>query len=69
MKQVVYLIGALIGIGACCYVWFGEGEFFHSYGVYVVASLYGKREDFSESIIYHPHSATPTIPYFCCMTI
>jgi hypothetical protein len=42
----VYLIGALIGIGACTYVWFGEGEFFHSYGVYVVASLYGKRRPF-----------------------
>lgn len=42
LPQVVYLIGALIGIGACAYVWFGQGEFFHSYGVYIVASLFGK---------------------------
>jgi len=40
--QVVYLIGALIGMGACVYVWLGQGDFFHSYGVYGVASLYGK---------------------------
>ena len=42
---MVYLIGALIGMGACCYVWFGHGEFFQSYGIYGVAALYGKREE------------------------
>ena len=41
--QVVYLIGALIGMGACAYVWFGQGDFFQAYGVYGVAALYGKR--------------------------
>ncbi|XP_046447558.1 major facilitator superfamily domain-containing protein 12-like [Daphnia pulex] len=40
-RKVVYLIGALIGMGACLYVWFGHGEFFQSYGIYGVAALYG----------------------------
>lgn len=37
-------MGALIGMGACVYVWFGNGEFFQTYGVYGVAALYGKNE-------------------------
>ncbi|XP_032779582.2 major facilitator superfamily domain-containing protein 12 [Daphnia magna] len=40
-RKVVYLMGALIGMGACVYVWFGNGEFFQTYGVYGVAALYG----------------------------
>lgn len=35
-------MGALIGMGACAYVWFGDGEFFQTYGIYGVAALYGK---------------------------
>jgi hypothetical protein len=45
IAQVVYLIGALIGIGACLLVWFGSGDIFHSYGIYCVAALFGMREN------------------------
>lgn len=47
---MVYLIGALIGMGACLYVWFGHGEFFQSYGIYGVAALYGKRTTEREEV-------------------
>jgi len=40
-RKVIYLIGALIGMGACLYVWLGEGDFFRTYGIYGVASLFG----------------------------
>jgi len=40
-RKVVYLLGVLIGMGACVLVWFGSGDLFRSYGVYGVASLFG----------------------------
>jgi len=40
-RKVIYLIGALIGMGACVYVWFGQGYFFITYGIYGVALLFG----------------------------
>ena len=43
-SQVVYLLGVLIGMGACVLVWFGSGDLFRSYGVYGVASLFGISE-------------------------
>jgi len=40
-RKVIYLIGVVIGLGACIYVWFGHGDFFRTYGIYGVASLFG----------------------------
>ena len=41
LAQIVYSIGSLIGIAACFLVWFGQGDFFRTYGVYGVAALFG----------------------------
>ena len=67
IEQVIYLIGALIGIGACLLVWFGSGDIFHSYGIYGVAALFGMREN--ESFLeleYFPFLKKQNFFDLCC---
>ncbi|XP_059489123.1 major facilitator superfamily domain-containing protein 12-like [Neocloeon triangulifer] len=40
-RKISYLFGALLGGGACAWVYFGTGDFYSKYEIYGVASLFG----------------------------
>lgn len=40
-REISYLIGALMGIGACTWIWFGRGEDFVKLFIYPTSLLLG----------------------------
>lgn len=40
-RKVTYIIGALIGISGCLWIWFGSGPLYIHYLLYIVAALIG----------------------------
>ncbi|XP_046403114.1 major facilitator superfamily domain-containing protein 12-like [Ischnura elegans] len=40
-RKISFILGCLVGIAPCIWVWFGEGERYNTYEIYPVAILFG----------------------------